>query len=37
MVISVKLLLEINELLLFNVDIRTRLLLNVTISESWCC
>ena len=37
MVMSVKLLLEINESLLFDVDIRIRLLLNVNISDSWCC
>ena len=37
MVMSVKLLLEINELLLFGVDIRIRLLVKVNISDSWCC
>ena len=37
MVMSVKLLLEINELLLFDVDIRIRLLVKVNISDSWCC
>ena len=37
MVMSVKLLLEINELLLFDADIRIRLLMKVNISESWCC
>ena len=37
MVMSVKLLLEINELLLFDVDIRIRLLVKVHISDSWCC
>ena len=37
MVMSVKLLLEINELLLFDVDIRIRLLVKVSISDSWCC
>ena len=37
MIMSVKLLLEINELLLFDVDIRIRLLVKVNISDSWCC
>ena len=37
MVMSMKLLLEINELLLFDVDIRIRLLVKVNISDSWCC
>ena len=37
MVMCVKLLLEINELLLFDVDIRIRLLVKVNISDSWCC
>ena len=37
MVMSVKLLLEINKLLLFDVDIRIRLLVKVNISDSWCC
>ena len=37
MVMCVKLLLEINELLLFDVDIRIRLLVKVHISDSWCC
>ena len=37
MVMSVKLLLEIKVLLLFDVDIRIRLLVKVNISDSWCC
>ena len=36
-VMSVKLLLEVNKVLLFDVDIRIRLLVKVNISDSWCC